>query len=49
MSKFAQKIREEIERNEHMKNVLRMPENEIKEHIKDLKKQIFSDKIGSIS
>ncbi len=49
MSKFAQKIREEIERNEHMKNVLRMPEKEIKEHIKDLKKQIFSDKIGSIS
>jgi predicted regulator of Ras-like GTPase activity (Roadblock/LC7/MglB family) len=49
MSKFAQKIKEEIERNEHMKNVLRMPEKEIKEHIKDLKKQIFSDKIGSIS
>ncbi len=49
MSKFAQKIREEIERNEHMKNILRMPEKEIKEHIKDLKKQIFSDKIGSIS
>jgi len=49
MSKFAQKIRDEIEKNEHMKNVLRMPEKEIKEHIKDLKKQIFSDKIGSIS
>jgi predicted regulator of Ras-like GTPase activity (Roadblock/LC7/MglB family) len=49
MSKFAQKIREEIERNEHMKNVLKMPENEIKEHIKELKKQIFKDKIGTIS
>jgi predicted regulator of Ras-like GTPase activity (Roadblock/LC7/MglB family) len=49
MSKFAMKIREEIERNEHMKNVLRMPEQEIKEHIKELKKQIFSDRIGTIS
>ncbi|MFX0139190.1 MAG: roadblock/LC7 domain-containing protein [Candidatus Hodarchaeota archaeon] len=49
MSKFAQKIREEIERNEHMKHVLRMPEKDIKEHIKELKKQIFSDKIGTIS
>ena len=49
MSKFAQKIREEIERNDHMKNVLKMPEKEIKEHIKELKKQIFKDKIGTIS
>jgi predicted regulator of Ras-like GTPase activity (Roadblock/LC7/MglB family) len=49
MSKFAQKIRDEIEKNEHMKNVLKMPEHEIKEHIKELKKQIFSDKIGTIS
>jgi len=49
MSKFAQNIKEEIERNEHMKNVLKMPEKDIKEHIKELKKQIFSDKIGTIS
>ncbi|MFX1601774.1 MAG: roadblock/LC7 domain-containing protein, partial [Promethearchaeota archaeon] len=49
MSKFAQKIKEEIERNEHMKNVLKMPEKDIKEHIKELKKQIFKDKIGTIS
>ncbi|MFX0143569.1 MAG: roadblock/LC7 domain-containing protein [Candidatus Hodarchaeota archaeon] len=49
MSKFAEKIKEEIERNEHVKNVLRMPEKEIKEHIKELKKQIFKDKIGTIS
>ena len=49
MSKFAQKIREEIERNQHMKNVLKMPEKDIKEHIKELKKQIFKDKIGTIS
>jgi len=49
MSKFAIKIREEIERNEQMKHVLRMPEQEIKEHIKELKKEIFRDKIGTIS
>ena len=49
MSKFELKIKEEIERNEHMKHVLRMPEKDIKEHIKELKKQIFSDKIGTIS
>ena len=49
MSKFAQKIKEEIERNEQMKNVLKMPEKDIKEHIRELKKQIFSDKLGTIS
>jgi predicted regulator of Ras-like GTPase activity (Roadblock/LC7/MglB family) len=49
MSKFAQRIKEEIEKNEHMKIVLRMPEKDIKEHIKELKKQIFKDKIGTIS
>jgi predicted regulator of Ras-like GTPase activity (Roadblock/LC7/MglB family) len=49
MSKFANQIRDEIEKNEHTRNVLRMPEKDIKEHIKELKKQIFSDKLGSIS
>ena len=49
MSNFAIKIRKEIERNEQMKRVLRMPEQEIKEHIKELKKEIFKDKIGTIS
>jgi len=49
MSKFAIKIKEEIERNEHMKHVLKMPEQEIKEHIKELKKEIFRDRIGTIS
>ncbi len=49
LSKFAVKIREEIEKDEHAKNVLRMPEKDIKEHIKELKKQIFKDKIGTIS
>ncbi|MCK4779199.1 MAG: hypothetical protein KAT57_03380 [Candidatus Lokiarchaeota archaeon] len=49
MSKFAIKIKEEIERNEHMKHILKMPEQEIKEHIKELKKEIFRDRIGTIS
>lgn len=49
MSNFAVKIREEIEKDEHAKNVLRMPEKDIKEHIKELKRQIFKDKIGTIS
>ena len=49
MSKFAQKIREEIEQNETMRHTLKMSEQEIKEHIKELKKEIFRDKIGQIS
>lgn len=49
MSKFALRIREEIQKDEQAKRVLRMPEQEIKEHIKELKKEIFKDKIGTIS
>ncbi|MFW9826686.1 MAG: roadblock/LC7 domain-containing protein [Candidatus Thorarchaeota archaeon] len=49
MSNFAKKIKEEIIKNEQVKHVLKMPEKDIKEHIKELKKQIFSDKIGTIS
>lgn len=49
MSKFAQKIKEEIERNDIMKKTLKMSEQELKEHIKELKKEIFSDRIGTIS
>jgi predicted regulator of Ras-like GTPase activity (Roadblock/LC7/MglB family) len=49
MSNFAKKIKEEIINNEQVKHVLKMPEKDIKEHIKELKKQIFSDKIGTIS
>ena len=49
MSKFALKIKEKIEKNEHMKHILSMPEKDIKEHIKELKKEIFKDKIGTIS
>ena len=49
MSKFAQKIKKEIERNDTMKKTLKMSEQELKEHIKELKKEIFSDRIGTIS
>ncbi|MFW9989376.1 MAG: roadblock/LC7 domain-containing protein [Candidatus Odinarchaeota archaeon] len=49
MSKFAQKIREEIKKDKETKKVLRMPEQEIKEHIKELKKELFKDKIGTIT
>lgn len=49
MSNFALKIRKEIERNEKMKETLRMSEEEIKAHINKLKKEIFKDKIGTIS
>ncbi len=49
MSKFAHKIKTEIERNDTMKKTLKMSEQELKEHIKELKKEIFSDRIGTIS
>jgi len=49
MSNFALKIRQEIEKNEKMKETLRMSEEEIKAHINRLKKEIFKDKIGTIS
>ena len=49
MSNFALKIRDEIEKNEKMKDTLRMSEEEIKAHINKLKKEIFKDKIGTIS
>ena len=49
MSKFAHKIKVEIERNDTMKKTLKMSEQELKEHIKELKKEIFSDRIGTIS
>ena len=49
LSKFAMKIREEIEQNQSAQRMLKMSEREIKEHIKELKKEIFSDKLGTIS
>ncbi|KKN07783.1 hypothetical protein LCGC14_1063480 [marine sediment metagenome] len=49
LSKFAQKIKNEIEASQSIITKLKMSEKELKTHIKHLKKQIFSDKIGSIS
>lgn len=49
LSNFAIKIRKEIEENQSTQRRLEMSEREIKEHIKELKKEIFSDKLGSIS
>lgn len=49
MGKFAHKIKEEIEKNNRIKHTLRMSEQELKKHINQLKKEIFSDKIGTIS
>ena len=49
LSKFAQKIKNEVEASQSIVKKLQMSEKELKKHIKDLKKQIFSDKIGSIS
>jgi len=49
MSKFAHKIKDEIEKNDTMKQTLRMSEQELKKHIRELKKEIFSDRIGTIS
>lgn len=49
MSKFANKIKALIEKSGNIKNTLKMTESELREHIKELKKQIFSDKIGIIS
>ncbi|MFX1427209.1 MAG: hypothetical protein ACFFBE_12215 [Promethearchaeota archaeon] len=49
LSSFAIKIKKEIEENQSAQRTLKMSEREIKEHIKELKKEIFSDKLGSIS
>ncbi|MFX0034249.1 MAG: roadblock/LC7 domain-containing protein [Candidatus Hermodarchaeota archaeon] len=49
MSKFAQKIKEEIEKSEYIQHKLKLSEEDLKDHIKELKKEIFTDKIGTIS
>lgn len=49
MNQFAQKIRQAIEANNKIKNTLKMTEKELKEHIKKLKKEIFSNKIGTLT
>jgi predicted regulator of Ras-like GTPase activity (Roadblock/LC7/MglB family) len=48
MQRFAMAIKREIENSIPIKNVLRMKEDELKDHIKSLKKQLFGDKIGTI-
>lgn len=49
MSRFGLKIKNEIEKSGSIKNTLKMSEKELKEHIKKLKKEIFSDKISTTS
>ncbi len=49
LSKFAMKIKEEIEKDQLARKTMKMSEKELKKHIKALKKQIFSDKLGTIS
>jgi predicted regulator of Ras-like GTPase activity (Roadblock/LC7/MglB family) len=49
LSNFAKKIKEEIEKNQAAQRTMNMSEKEIKEHIKELKKEIFADKLGEIS
>lgn len=49
LSNFAVKIKRQIEDSRLAQRTMKMTENEIKEHIKELKKEIFSDKLGTIS
>ena len=49
MGRFAPKIKELIEKNRSIKATLKMNEKQLKEHIKNMKSQIFRDKIGTIS
>jgi len=48
MQRFATAIKREIENSIPIKNVLRMKEDELKDHIRTLKKELFGDKIGII-
>jgi predicted regulator of Ras-like GTPase activity (Roadblock/LC7/MglB family) len=49
LSNFALKIKKEIEENQLARKTMKMSEKDLKKHIKELKKQIFSDKLGTIS
>ncbi len=49
LSNFASKIKRQIEENRIAQRTMKMSENEIKEHIKELKKEIFSDRLGTIT
>jgi predicted regulator of Ras-like GTPase activity (Roadblock/LC7/MglB family) len=41
MRKFSVKIKQEITKNQSVMNKLQMSEQELKEHLKDLKKRVF--------
>ncbi len=45
MKKYAAKIKKAIEENQTIKNTLKMSERELKEHIKNLKRQILGNKL----
>jgi predicted regulator of Ras-like GTPase activity (Roadblock/LC7/MglB family) len=46
MKRFAPKIKKEIEESGTIKKTLKMGERELKKHIKQLKKQIFGDRLA---
>ncbi|MBD3212220.1 MAG: hypothetical protein GF311_06390 [Candidatus Lokiarchaeota archaeon] len=48
MQRFARLMKIEIEKSKSIKSTLRMGEKELKEHIKDLKKEIFGKKLKAI-
>lgn len=45
MKKYSAKIKDTIEKNQAIKNTLKMNEKELKEHINKLKKQILGDRM----
>lgn len=49
MNHFSSKIKTEIEASGTIRNTLKMNEKELKEHIKQLKKEVFGDKISIVS
>jgi predicted regulator of Ras-like GTPase activity (Roadblock/LC7/MglB family) len=49
MNRFGLEIKKTIESSGLIKNTLKMTEKELKEHIKKLKKEIFRDKISTMS
>ena len=49
MSRFALKIKQEIENSGSIKKTLNMNEKKLKEYISKMKKEIFSDKISTLS
>ncbi|MHA1491998.1 MAG: hypothetical protein ACTSRI_20380 [Promethearchaeota archaeon] len=48
-NRFAIKIKKEIEHSELIVNTLKMTEIELKEHIESLKKEIFNNKVDTLT